>query len=294
QVYNPQIGFALIGNVTPRPNYEYDPFYHAFSPRVAVAWNPDLGQSLGGKNTVIRGGYGRIYGRLNGVSLVLGPLLSPGLIQPVSCSFVLSTPPPDGSCASSGLTATNAFRIGTDGTSAYIPPASQTLPQPFYPGVNGNSPAATASPTDPKFRPNSADSFDFTIQHQFSSKISLELGGISRWIHNELLSVNLNSVPHMMTLGGQRFDAAYANIEAATSAALSGLAPQPFFETALAGTGFCNGFANCTQALVNNSTLFPMLQSQSVFSLWSLLDTGGTTPGFNFPVSMMNSASGVQ
>ncbi|SPF42845.1 Cna B domain-containing protein [Candidatus Sulfotelmatobacter kueseliae] len=306
QVYNPQIGFALIGNVTPRPNYEYDPLYHAFSPRIAVAWNPDLGEKLGGKNTVFRGGYGRIYGRLNGVGLVLGPLLSPGLIQPVSCSFVLSTPPPDGSCASSGLTATNAFRIGTDGTSAYIPPASQTLPQPFDPGVNGNSPAATASPTDPKFRPNSADSFDFTIQHQFSSKISLELGGISRWIHNELLSVNLNSVPHMMTLGGQRFDAAYANIEAAmgcttslaacqaaTPAALSGLASQPFFEAALAGTGFCTGFANCTQALINNPTAFPMLQSQSVFSLWSLLDTGGTAPGFNFPVSMMNSPSSI-
>jgi hypothetical protein len=23
--------------------------------------------------------------------------------------------------------------------------------------------------------------------------------------------------------------------------------PQPFFETVLAGTGYCNGFANCTQ-----------------------------------------------
>ena len=97
QVYNPQIGFALIGNVAGHPKYQFDPFYHAFSPRIAVAWNPDLGSALGGKNTVIRGGYGRIYGRLNGVGLVLTPLLSPGLIQPVNCPNVLvPTTPGDG------------------------------------------------------------------------------------------------------------------------------------------------------------------------------------------------------
>ncbi len=112
--------------------------------------------------------------------------------------------------------------------------------------------AATASPTDPKFRPNSVDSFDLTVQHQFSNKISVELGGISRWIHNDVLSVNLNSVPYMMTLGGQKFESAYANVEkamgcttsivlcqnATPGGTLANLAPQPFFETALAGTGF--------------------------------------------------------
>ena len=34
---------------------------------------------------MIRGGYGRTYGRLNGVDLVLVPLLGTGLIQPVQC-----------------------------------------------------------------------------------------------------------------------------------------------------------------------------------------------------------------
>ena len=294
QVYNPQIGFALIGNVTGHPSYEYNPFYHAFSPRIALAWNPSFS-----KDTVIRGGYGRIYGRLNGVGLVLGPLLSPGLIQPVGCSFVLS----NGTCGASGtaVNVSNAFRIGTDGTTAPIPLAGPTLPQPFYPGVNGSE-ALTASPTDPKFRPNSVDSFDLTIQHQFSRKVSVEFGGISRWVHNELLSVNLNSVPYMMTMGGQQFKTAYANIEKAmgcatsvtacnaATAATTSVAPQPFFEAALAGTGFCTGFANCTTALISNPTLFGYLQSQSVFSLWTTLDTGGTAPGFNFPVSTMTGA----
>ena len=57
-----------------------------------MAWNPEF---FGRKNTVFRGGYGRIYGRINGVGLVLGPLLSPGLIQPVNCLFVLR---PNGTC----------------------------------------------------------------------------------------------------------------------------------------------------------------------------------------------------
>ena len=253
-VYNPQIGFALIGNVTNHPKYEFDPFYHAFSPRIAVAWSPSFN-----KDTVIRGGYGRIYGRVNGVGLVLGPLLSPGLIQPVKCGFVLA----NGTCPTSVATGADnpntAFRIGTDGTTAPLPAASQTLPQPFFPGIGLNAEAATASPTDPKFRPNSVDSFDLTIQHQFSQKVSVEVGGISRWVHNELLSENLNTVPYMMTLGGQQFQTAYANIEKAMGCTTSitacnnatpgstnaRLAPQPFFETALAGTGY-NCTPNCT------------------------------------------------
>ena len=129
----------------------------------------------------------------------------------------------------------------------------------------------------------------------------MEFGGISRWVHNELLSVNLNSVPYMMTMGGQQFKTAYANIEKAmgcatsvnacnaATAATTIVAPQPFFEAALAGTGF-NCTPSCTQGLINNPTLFGYLQSQSVFSLWTTLDTGGTAAGFNFPVSTMTSA----
>ena len=72
--------------------YPYNPFYGEFSPRVAVAWSPHFdSDSLGGKifgheNTVIRGGYGRSYGRTNGVAQVLVPLLGLGLEQPVACT----------------------------------------------------------------------------------------------------------------------------------------------------------------------------------------------------------------
>lgn len=327
-VYNPEIGFAITPNVAGHPKYPFDPFYHGFSPRIAIAWNPDLGPGLGGKNTVFRGGYGRIYGRNNGVNLVLGPLLAPGLIQAVGCSIVSNAN--GGTCLGSGtLNATNAFRIGTDGNVAPLFPAnaapSQELPQPFFPGVNGNVEALTASYTDPHLRPNSVDAIDFTIQHQFSSKLSVEVGGISRWIHNELQNINLNTVPYMMTVGGQQFSAAYANVErgigCATSVAACGAnvpakfindnpnnpnpaytayfnstfaQSQPFFDAALAPTGYCNGsfagvpFANCTAAVAAQE--FGNFQSQSVFSLWTDLDTGGASPGFNFPASTMTTA----
>jgi Carboxypeptidase regulatory-like domain len=295
-VYNPQIGFGLIDSVTGHPSYMYNPFYHAFSPRIAIAWNPDLGNSLGGKATVFRGGYGRIYGRLNGVGLVLAPLLSPGLIYPASCGNVFRGGP-NGSCGTTGPNLNTAFRIGTDGTSPVIPVPANTVTQPSFPGINGNATAATAAPLDPNTRPNSVDSFDLTIQHQFSSKVLVEFGGISRWIHNTLQSINLNSVPYMMTLGGQQFQAAYANLEkamgcansiTACNSATAGMtvAPQAFFEAALAGTGFpCK--PSCTQGLVNNPTLFGYLQGQQVYSLWTALDHGGTAPGFNFPASTL-------
>ena len=42
QVYNPTVGFALVGNTGAGQKYPYDPFYGGFSPRVALAWNPQL------------------------------------------------------------------------------------------------------------------------------------------------------------------------------------------------------------------------------------------------------------
>lgn len=309
-VYNPEIGFALIDNVAGHPKYPFDPFYGGVSPRVSVAWNPDLGPGLGGKNTVIRGGYGRIYGRINGVDIVLGPLLSPGLIQPVNCTTVAAVNPAvagsGGTCSTpaGGLNVSNAFRIGTDGTTAPLPAALPTLPQPYFPGVNGVA-GSTAAPLDPHLKPNSVDSFDFTIQHQFTPRLSVEVGAISRWIHNELQNINLESVPYMMTKGGQQFKTAYANVEKAMGCAtsetacsnatvastLGSLQPQAFFENALSGTGYCNGFSSCTAAVVTNQ--FANFQGQNVWSLWSALDNGfpqTATAGFNFPVSMLNTA----
>ncbi len=289
QVYNPQVGFALLSNVSNHPSYIYNPYYGEWSPRLAGAWDV-----FGDGRTVIRGGYGLTYGRLNGVDLVLVPLLGTGLIQPVQCTSALA----NGTCAP-GANPASAFRVQTDGLVAPLQQVSTTLPQPYYPGVNGAA-AGAGEGLDPNFRPNHIHSFTLTFARQINNNMSLEIGYIGRIIKNEYLPINLNAVPYMMTLGGQSFAKAYANMVIGycgngNPANMGGgncignanaVAPQPFFETALAGTGYCNGFANCTQAVManegNNGT--GNLSTQSVWSLWSDLDNGG----FNFGRSMMN------
>jgi len=156
QVYNPVLGFATIGNVVGSSHkYPYNPFYGGLSPRIAMAWNPKpasglLNKMMGDGKTVIRGGYTQIYSRLNGVGLVLIPLLGVGLGQPVSCIGASAS----GQClGTGGVTPSTAFRIGTNGLVAPIPAPSTTLPQPEYPGLNGQAAAGSASVLDPNFRP---------------------------------------------------------------------------------------------------------------------------------------------
>ena len=80
QVFNPQVGFSSDWQHRSSLEYPYNPYYGEWSPRIAAAWDV-----FGDGRTVIRGGYGRTYGRLNGVDLVLVPLLGTGLIQAVQC-----------------------------------------------------------------------------------------------------------------------------------------------------------------------------------------------------------------
>ncbi len=270
QVYNPTLGFATIANVTGASHkYPFNPFYGGVSPRVAVAWNPKgngmLGKLLGDGKTVIRAGYGQIYSRLNGVGLVLIPLLGVGLGQPVSCIGASST----GQClGTGGVTPATAFRIGTDGLTAPIPTPSATLPQPSYPGTNGTPAAGAASVLDPSFRPAATYNFNFSIQREIRPKVLFEVGYIGRIITHEWMQRDLDAVPTMMTLGGQSFAQAFAG----TYIPMCGLGPtcagnttvpvQPFFEAALGGanSSFCKGFSSCTAAVVANPTMNSFIQ----------------------------------
>ncbi|MGA8618175.1 MAG: carboxypeptidase-like regulatory domain-containing protein [Candidatus Sulfotelmatobacter sp.] len=314
QNYNPEIGFALVGNTGNGLKYPYNPFYGEFSPRIAVAWSPHFdsnsfaGKVFGHEDTVIRAGYGRIFGRLNGVGLVLVPLLGPGLLQPVQCRTGLmpTAGNPSGTCGAAGSnTASTAFRIGVDGLTAPLQQASATLPQPYFPGVNGIS-AATASVLDPNFRPNQVDSFDLTIQRQLSRKVTLELGYIGRRITNEYQPINLNAVPYMMTQGGQQFANAYKNVVLQYCGGIAGLAgggcaknasavtPQPFFEKAM-NPAYCAGQPSCTAAVVANEG--GNLATAQVWSMWSDMDGAVGCPscpngqGFIFGTTMMNNAN---
>ena len=48
------------------------------------------------------------------------------------------------------------------------------------------------------------------MQRQVNKTVSMEVGYIGRMIRNEMLPLNLDSVPYMTTLGGQTFADAFA------------------------------------------------------------------------------------
>jgi hypothetical protein len=329
QVYNPELGFALVGNTASGNKYPYNPFYGEFSPRVAVAWSPRFdpdsfgGKLLGHDTTVIRGGYGRIYGRLNGVNQVLVPLLGLGLEQPIACRTNVASATGAWGCPGAEPTFNNAFRIEQATTAGVGGPtvplnslATPTLPQPVYPGFN-NPASASPEGLDPNFRPNVVDSFDLSIQRQLNRRTTLEVGYIGRRITNEYLPIWLNAVPYMMNQGGQSFESAYANTVLELCGGLTGLAgggcggsalptkgpgpnlgaitPQPFFENALTSK-YCTTPvavsktqtitpANCTQAVaLNEGIAGANLTNAQVFGLWADLDNGA----FKFPRSLQN------
>src|SRR5258708_19160133 len=236
QVYNPTVSFATIQNVPSHPKYPFDPFYGGVSPRVALAWNPSfdngiLGAIFGHGKTVIRGGYARIYGRTQGIRMAGVPANGVGIGQVMQCVG----PTVSGNCAGQGgATASTAFRVGTDGLNAPVLALPQTLPQPYFPGVNGSPTAGDGALLDSKFKQDRSDAFNFTIQRQLSSKIVIEAGYIGRTIKNDNELIHMDAVPYMTTLGGQSFANAYANLYQQVTGGQT-ITSQPFFEAALGG-----------------------------------------------------------
>ena len=284
QVYNPNVSFATIQNVPSKPHYPFDPFYGGVSPRVAAAWNPNfdngiLGHVFGHGKTVIRGGYARIYGRTQGIRMAGVPANGVGIGQVMQCVGPTKT----GGCSGqSGADPNTAFRIGTDGLSAPVLALPAVLPQPYFPGVNGNPTAGDGALLDSNFKQDRSDAFNFTIQRQLSHKIVIEAGYIGRIIKNEYELINIDAVPYMTTLGGQTFANAYANLftqvcglGSLTCANNTGsVTPQPFFEAAMGGpsSAFCSKFASCTAAIVGNATMLSNLKGTLVYNLWTNLN----------------------
>ncbi len=133
--------------------------------------------------------------------------------------------------------------------------------------------------------------------------MTLELGYIGRIMRDEYMNINIDQVPWMLTLGGQSFAKAYAATEVAGAFGTSfpctvaipqgstchkqggiyaapGLPAQPFFETTLASSGYCAGYANCTAAFVDKEGApGGNLTGQNVYSIWGDL---ASVPGTVF------------
>lgn len=250
--FAPLLGFSAVRNVQDSSKYPYDPYYLGLSPRIGFAWNfrPD---------TVVRGGFARIYGRINGVNPVLVPMLTPGLMQPATCLGPQNSTNGNGGCSTTAAAAdaSTAFRVGTDGFTVPLAAPSAFLPQPWFPGFNDVG-TGSGETIDPVFHPNRSDEFTLSVQHQFGPKIIAEAGYIGRILRNEIQYYSLTNVPYMMTRGGQTFANAWAQIMIATNYGTVNTATppiQPFFEDALGGatSTYCSVSTSCTAAFVANN-----------------------------------------
>ncbi|WP_182276418.1 carboxypeptidase-like regulatory domain-containing protein [Granulicella sp. 5B5] len=312
QIFNPEIGYTLIKNVPSGRKYPYDPYYGAVSPRLSVIWNPNFSNAFlqklfGNGSTAIRGGYGRIYGRVNGDAQVLPLLAGPGPLLATQCKYAQSATTGAGGCNQSNYNDTTAYRFGPDGLSPLLAPGGvpATLPQPFHPGFDG--PGVSLSPgVDPSMRPNDVDTFNLSVQRQINRHMLVEVGYIGRIVHHEFMQLNPNVVPYMLSLGGQSFESAYLAIETAFNctttasqcaksvAPTATVTPQPFFEAALGGAGsaYCSKYSSCTAAVVAKQTA--AFRAQRVFGLWQALDNnvnGANGAGFVFARSLMGTAT---
>jgi hypothetical protein len=254
QLYNPQIDYVPIKRLGRK--YPYDPDWTNFSPRVSAAWNPSfssglLGSVFGNRKTVLRGGYGRVYDRINGVGIVMIPALGVGFGNNLRCAGPHNTGT-GVACGSS--TPSNAFRIGKDGTVVPMPAlANIASGQPLIPGVN--SPYETLDfRIDPKRKVGYAHTFDLTLQRELPGSMLLEIGYVGNYAQKLYQGYAAQQVPYMYTLGGQSLAKAFSNIAQTIiqnpNVARTAIPKQPFLEAFLAGQ--CGGYSSCTQMVVSD------------------------------------------
>jgi len=292
QVYNPAVGFTPIGNSGRK--YPFDFVRHNVEPRVAAAWTPKFSDGLLGKlfsngKTVLRGGYWRFYDRLNGVQTAVNTLQSVGFGQSVLClapiAPQLNTPGTPLCKGSGGTNPANAFRIGApgagfDGTTVALPTVPPSVTPPVVPGQGnvlvpgGNITFVPNSQVqDPAWKPGSHNQWDFTIQRELPASSRLEIGYVGHTARNIYEGIDLNQVPFFMVSGGQSFAQAFDALARGVTT------PQPFFETALAGSSFCTS-GSCTAGVLAKfgSGAFTSQQVRNVFNgIQSLFTFGPAT-----------------
>ncbi|PYT78863.1 MAG: hypothetical protein DMG40_18585 [Acidobacteria bacterium] len=244
--YNPTLSYIPIKDSGRADVFNVD--YGDWAPRASAAWNPSFSSGFrhrifGDRKTVIRGGYGIAYDRVNTVQSVIIPMLGVGFAQTINVNSPLcNATGPGGTGCNAAAGASNpglsSFRVGIDGTIP-TPALPGSLTSPIVP-ANGLSEFLSFQ-NDPNFKDGRAHMVDFTIQRSLPGQMILELGYVGRFGRNLAGSINFNSAPYMFKdkTSGQIFAQAF---DATAKQLRAGVAPtsvttQPWFENQLPGLG---------------------------------------------------------
>jgi hypothetical protein len=273
QVYNPQIGVRPLNDSSRDSLVDTD--YGNIGPRVAVVWSPAFKNGflggLTGQRTVLRGGFGIVYDRVNSISVLLPSAFGIGFGQVLQSPAPVcnASGTPGAGCspaAGAGNRGQSAFRAGVDGA---IPiPAFTGSTSPIVPAVLSGG---TSFATDPERRIGRNYAFDFTVQREVPGRVIVEVGYVGRLGRDLPQGVDLDASPYFFkdSASGQTFAQAYDAVALAlrSGAPAATLPAQAWFENQLPGLGSaaCPGL-NSTQCLATlQSSLF---QTNSVNNLF--------------------------
>ena len=256
QVFNPQIGVRPLNDSSRDTLADTD--YSNLGPRAAVAWRPGfksgwLGK-LSGQRSVVRGGFGIVYDRVNTISVLLPAAFGIGFGQVLQtlappCNASGTPGPGCDPGAGAGNRAASAFRAGIDGS----------IPIPAFTG--GSSPIVPAVlsggltyATDPERKIGRNYQFDFTVQREVPGNVIVEVGYVGRLGRDLPQGIDLAASPYFFvdSASGQSFAQAYDAVALAlrSGAATATLPAQAWFENQLPGLGAaCGAGRNSTQCL---------------------------------------------
>ena len=281
-VFNPTLGFMPVAKTSLGSAYSTD--YSNIAPRAALAWGPSysdgfLGKAFGVQKTVIRGGFGIYYDRLNGELAVVDPGLTAGASSTYSTGLQ--------NCAASGTGGAGCdptssdpglsdFRFGVDGAIP-LPSYPNTLATPYVPA--GNYPELVSDGIDVNYKNPREYAGNFTIQRAVGLGAVVEVGWVGRYGRRTEMNTELNASPYMFadTGSSQTFAQAY---DAVAGALRTGgtVAVQPWFEDQLPGVGTMHGYSSTTAYLAAVQT--SNFENGDVASIFDT--TTASTPGLNY------------
>jgi hypothetical protein len=283
EVFNPEIGVRPIKDSGRDTLFDTD--YSNWGPRVALAWSPSFQDgilgALAGRRSVLRGGFGIVYDRVNTISVILPAAFGIGfgqVLQTLAPTCTASSAPGAGCNAAAGATnrGLSAFRVGVDGQ---IPiPAFPASASPIVPAVLSGG---TTFATDPKRRVGRNYLIDVTVQRELPANMVMEVGYIGRLGRELPIGVDLDASPYFFVdrASGQSFAQAFDSVACVlrgdagktfgSFTCPSSVQPQPWFENQLPGFGTAGVSAAFGSLLQTNAvgTLFLQMNALRQTSL---------------------------